>query len=435
MMKKLTLFMFLLWAFTAQAQNYVSYFTGNDLDVVTSPLGGVCLMGGATESDDAMKWFLERCDGGDVLVLRASGSDGYNDYLYSELGISVNSVETIVCNSPFAEDEEYIQEKISKAEAIWFAGGDQWNYITYWRNGPIEDLINEAISQRNIVIGGTSAGMAILGRYYFNAMNGTTTSSAALSNPFANTVTPDAESFLNVPTLSEVITDTHFDSPDRRGRLLTFIARIYTDEGVYAKGIACDEYTAVCVDENGLARVFGDYPNNDDNAYFIQVNCENSEMQPETCSSGQPLTWNRDGAALKVYRVKGTVEGTNTFDLTDWQTGNGGDWLHWSAENGVFTESVGTAIECSNVGVLENALPDLRWTVFPNPCAEDILTIQSEKTFFTLKIVDATGRNVLSEKFSPTVQYQVNVSVLAPGTYQISQESAEGITTKTLLIQ
>ena len=90
MMKKLTLFMFLLWAFTAQAQNYVSYFTGNDVDVVTSPLGGVCLMGGATESDDAMKWFLERCDGGDVLVLRASGSDGYNDYLYSELGISVN---------------------------------------------------------------------------------------------------------------------------------------------------------------------------------------------------------------------------------------------------------------------------------------------------------------------------------------------------------
>ena len=37
-------------------------------------------MGGASENDAAMAWFLERAGGGDVLVLRASGSDGYNDY-------------------------------------------------------------------------------------------------------------------------------------------------------------------------------------------------------------------------------------------------------------------------------------------------------------------------------------------------------------------
>ena len=43
------------------------------------------MMGGATEDDNAMKWFLERANGGDVLILRASGSDGYNQYLYSQL--------------------------------------------------------------------------------------------------------------------------------------------------------------------------------------------------------------------------------------------------------------------------------------------------------------------------------------------------------------
>jgi len=61
----------------AFAQPYTSYFTGNSTDVATTPLGGLCLMGGATESDPAMVWFLERASGGDVLVLRASGSDGY----------------------------------------------------------------------------------------------------------------------------------------------------------------------------------------------------------------------------------------------------------------------------------------------------------------------------------------------------------------------
>ena len=53
-------------------------------------------MGGATEDDNAMIWFLERSNGGDILVLRTSGSDGYNNYLFSELGVNVNSVETIV---------------------------------------------------------------------------------------------------------------------------------------------------------------------------------------------------------------------------------------------------------------------------------------------------------------------------------------------------
>ena len=55
-------------------------------------------MGGATEDDNAMKWFLQRANGGDVLVLK-TGSNGYNAYFYSELGIPLNSVETIVCNN------------------------------------------------------------------------------------------------------------------------------------------------------------------------------------------------------------------------------------------------------------------------------------------------------------------------------------------------
>jgi cyanophycinase-like exopeptidase len=434
-MRKLLFALALVCSFQVRAQNYTSYFTGSDVDIVTSPIGGTCLMGGATESDDAMKWFLERCDGGDVLVLRASGSDGYNDYLYSELGIQVNSVETIVCNSPFAETEEYIQDKISKAEAIWFAGGDQWNYITYWRNGPIETLINQAISERNIVIGGTSAGMAILGRYYFNAVNGSATSTSALSNPFASTVTPDSEPFLNVPLLFDVITDTHFDNPDRRGRLVTFLARIYTDEGVFAKGIACDEYTAVCVDENGLGKVFGSYPNEDDNAYFIQVNCANDPMAPENCTAGQSLNWNRDGVALKVYRVKGTTTGSNTFDLSDWQTGNGGEWLHWSAQEGVFVETAGTAIECSNVGIEESDLFDFSVSIFPNPNDSGVLNIDSNQKIDFLEIRNAVGQVVYVMNNENTAEFKKLELKLASGIYTLSVDSNGVVQTKKFIVQ
>lgn len=107
------------------AQNYDSYFTGNTIDLVTQPHGGICLMGGATEDDNAMIWFLEQANEDDVLVLRASGSDGYNAYFYSDLGVPINSVETIVFNDATASNETYIHQKIEQAEAIWFAGGDQ----------------------------------------------------------------------------------------------------------------------------------------------------------------------------------------------------------------------------------------------------------------------------------------------------------------------
>lgn len=353
-------------------QNYTSYFTGNTNDAITNPQGGICMMGGATEDDNAMKWFLQRADGGDILVLRASGSNGYNDYLYAELGIPVNSVETIVCNNALASNEAYIHQKIQQAEAIWFAGGDQWNYVSYWRNTPIDSLVNQALQQRNIVIGGTSAGMAIQGKYYFSAQYGTVTSSSALSNPFNSSVTVDSGLFIINNYLEDVITDTHFDDPDRRGRLVTFLSRIYTDYGIFGKAIACDEYTAVCIDESGKARVFGEYPNNDDNAYFVQTNCGLADQTPENCSPGNPLTWNLGGQALKVYSVKGISDGSNTFDLNDWQTGTGGNWLHWSANNGIFSEQNGTPIDCTPVSVISPFF-DAGFSIYPNPASNNII--------------------------------------------------------------
>jgi len=190
-------FAFLAISTLTYGQSFTSYFTGNVVDQITAPKGGVCLMGGASEDDNAMIWFLQQSGGGDILVLRASGSDGYNDYLYSELGVAVNSVETIVFNDASAAFDPYVHIRIQQAEAIWMAGGNQWNYVSYWRDTPVGSLINEAIANRNIVVGGTSAGMAIQGGYYFSAENGTVTSSEALSNPYHPNITVDSTLFLS----------------------------------------------------------------------------------------------------------------------------------------------------------------------------------------------------------------------------------------------
>lgn len=98
-------------------------------------------MGGRTENDEAMQWFLRRANGGNVLALRASGSDGYNDYLYSDLGIPVNSVASLVFNWGAAAGAAEVAEAIIGAEAIWFAGGNQANYVNYLRGTAIDSLL------------------------------------------------------------------------------------------------------------------------------------------------------------------------------------------------------------------------------------------------------------------------------------------------------
>ncbi len=422
-MKRLLLLPALFSVFTVFSQSYTSYFTGNSVDLVSSPTGGVCMMGGATEHDEAMKWFLQRANGGDVLVLRASGSNGYNDYLYTDLGITINSVETIVFNNSSASNETYIHDKIKNAEAIWFAGGDQWNYISYWRDSPIDSLINDAMQNRNIVIGGTSAGMAILGKYYFSAENGTVTSDVALSNPYDFDVTVDSTSFLKIDYLEDVITDSHYDSPDRKGRHVVFMARILTDYGMVGKGIACNEYTSVCIDENGLARVFGDFPNYPETAYFIQPNCELLDMNPENCTASTPLEWNLGGNAIKVYKINGNNSGNNSFSLADWETGTGGNWEDWYVDNGTLVQVFGPQIACSALSI--NSIESLAPNVYPNPF-EDVFYIESESEILSFSLLDLNGMQLLFEDNLDVKTLSIDKLELTPGMYFLNVQTKNG---------
>jgi len=381
------------------SQNFSSYFIGNSQDTVVTPKGGICLMGGASEHDNAMKWFLGQANGGDVVVLRASGSDGYNAYFYSQLGVPINSVETVVCLNLASGNDPVIIDKINKAEAIWFAGGDQWNYISYWRNTALNVALNDAIN-RGCVIGGTSAGMAILGGHYFTAENGTVTSNVALNNPFNSLVTVSNEPFLNLPFLSNVITDTHYDNPDRRGRHSVFIAKQTQLNQQYIYGIACEEYVAVCIDTNRLAKIYGEYPQYDEQAYFIQVNCEISNNYPETCENGAPLTWNQGNQALKVFKANGTLQGTSTFDLSNWQLGTGGSWEHWWVEDGTLT------IEPSDAPACISGMEPLNVSLPQNPIQSDQWIYWEESTQLT-KVISVDGQTINFMK--TTDSFQLNV--------------------------
>jgi cyanophycinase-like exopeptidase len=388
-MRRITL-LFLLVPLLFSGQNYTSYFTGNTTDITTNHQFGICLMGGASESDEAMIWFLEKADGGDILVLRASGSDGYNNYFYSELGVTVNSVETLVIHNADGAVDPYVLQKVAQAEAIWIAGGNQWNYVNYFKGNAMQDALNQHVNVKQAVIGGTSAGMAILGSYYFDAQNGTVNSAQALMNPYGTNVSLGYNDFLEIPFLENVVTDTHYDNPDRRGRHTVFLARMTSDHGVRSFGIASEEYTAVCIEADGTARVFGEYPAFQDFAYFLQANCT-TEFEPETCVPGIPLHWQRDNEAVKVYKVPGTVTGENYFELDFWEIGSGGTWENWYVENGNFIAKPGFPIDCTIVSVEDHALNRLIMT--PNP-VKDVLQIIYDQPL-KLEVYNILGQKII----------------------------------------
>ncbi|WP_298118994.1 T9SS type A sorting domain-containing protein [Flavobacterium sp.] len=432
MIKRLLLFLFPLLGFS---QGYTSYFTGNPTNITTTTQFGVCLMGGATENDNAMIWLLNKANGGDVVVLRSTGSNGYNDYLYSDLGVTVNSVETLVITSVAGATNPYVLDKVSKAEMIWFAGGDQWNYISYFKNNALEDLLNNHVNVKHAPIGGTSAGMAILGGYYFSAQNGTVTSAQAMNNPYHPNVTVGGftgtpySDFLNIPFLGNTITDTHYDNPDRRGRHATFLARFKAELTLDINGIACNEYVAVCIGSDGIAHVYGDYPNYQEFAYFIQANCNIANFV-ENCQSGQPLTWNFGGSALKVYKVPGTMNGTNYFQVNNWEFGthSGGSWEDWGILNGVLNVTTsGIPINC----VLGNSdFENDELHLFPNPVDNNLYV---EGLFdFEFEIYDSLGKNVISGK---SVVNEIEVSNLAKGIYLLKITSEDKTTIKKFIKQ
>lgn len=358
------------------AQSFDNWLTGSTNDVSTNHLKGLVLAGGGSDNDEAMTWMLNRADGGDVVILRTSGTDGYNDYFFNQLGVTLNSVETIRINNASGANDTYVLEKVSKAEVIFIAGGDQTSYYDYWQGSLLQDTLNYLINTKEITIGGTSAGMMILSQYHYIPQDLGVLSSEALSNPFHQYMdTIHRNEFLQHPLMESTINDSHFDNDDRAGRMTTFMARMVVEDEINARGIAANEVTAICIDENGIAHVFGEYPNYDDYAYFVQTDCDYPLSEPENCTPGTPLTWNQNSTALKVYRVPGTISGNNTFDLNTWKNGTGGDWRHWYVNNGMLNQEAGNDDFCVTLG--SKTEEKFHLSIYPNP-ASDKIRIQGE---------------------------------------------------------
>jgi len=306
---------------SASKEKYLYFCTGDPNDVVTKTSGGLLLAGGSTDVDAGMKWMIDKSGGGDFVVIRVTGTDAYDPWIYADLG-GVNSCETIIIQALDGAYDPFVIEKIRSAEALFIAGGDQWDYVRLWKGTPVEDAI-QFVASKPAPVGGTSAGLAILGQYAFSAENNTLYAEKALLDPCNHKVTISRD-FLSLPNMAGKITDSHFVPRDRMGRLVTFLARIVQDGwATGARGIGVNEKTALGVEPDGEVTLFG--LTNSSSAYFLST-----PGPPQVCEKGVPLTY----LDVTVYRI---VAG-ESFNLATWH-GVGGTEYTISAVDGVLTST------------------------------------------------------------------------------------------------
>ncbi len=164
------------------------------------------------------------------------------------------------------------------------------------RGTPVQELLDAHV-RANRPIGGSSAGLAVLGHYCYSAFDGgSMESKVALADPFDSGVTLERD-FLHYRWLEDVITDTHFSARKRLGRLIAFVARLNDsaaagggDPGrIY--GVGVDEHTALLVDADGIGRLA---PGSAGSAWFVMAT-----RRPSVLAAGKPLSLE----AIRLTRV------------------------------------------------------------------------------------------------------------------------------------
>ncbi|MFL6593097.1 MAG: cyanophycinase [Luteimonas sp.] len=244
-----------LAATAAGDRGYTEYSIGDD----TAPRPGkvepgLMLVGGGDWPYDAFRWMIERAGHGHIVILRASGADEAQVEFFKTLG-GIASAKTFVFNDRRAASDPAVLAAIDHADGIFFAGGDQANYVRYWKGTPLNAAIDRHV-QAGKPLGGTSAGLAILGSWAYGAMDGgSITSKEALADPLGPAVTLVGD-FLHVPDLAHVITDSHFSKRERLGRLVAFVANLREHGVPGIVGLGIDEGAAMCIDGDGVGRVF-----------------------------------------------------------------------------------------------------------------------------------------------------------------------------------
>ncbi|HEY3244603.1 MAG TPA: cyanophycinase [Phycisphaerae bacterium] len=212
--------------------------------------GGGSIRGG-TWASSVFHWMTEKGRFGSVAILGTAPPDAELEQVFLREGAACVSSLAITRGNA---DDPAIYHDIAVANVVWIRGGDQSRYVNFWNDTLTERAIQH-VYRSGGVVGGTSAGCAVLGDVIYDARVASLAPRQALRDAYHPNLTLTSD-FLNLTP--DVLFDTHFTERGRLGRLVVMLARCFADLHRDVLGIGVDHRTAFCIAPDLIAEVRGE---------------------------------------------------------------------------------------------------------------------------------------------------------------------------------
>lgn len=219
--------------------------------------GYLMLAGGGGEtaggwSDLPYAWVVNHSANKKVAIISVNDETDWLPNYFKTFG--AKWAKNFKISSRSVADQQWLFDTLISYNAIFLKGGDQSKYYEYYKGTKTHQAIQQVYNNGG-VLAGTSAGAMILSPIIYTAQVTSVDPSTTLMNAFTSQITL-ANDFLNT-LQGRFIFDTHVAERGRLGRIPAFMATWYKQTGQQSIGVGIDDHTALCVEPNGNATVYG----------------------------------------------------------------------------------------------------------------------------------------------------------------------------------
>lgn len=214
--------------------------------------GHLLIVGGGRRPPDALKEFVALSQNGPILVI-TSASDIPQESgpaMVTEFrDAGANAVSWLHIDRSEMANADSMVQKIASAKAVFFTGGVQGRLMQRIGGTKSETAIKTLYFEKGGVIGGTSAGAAVMSQVM---ITGNELMNKESAQAFITIQAQNIETKTGLGLLEKVIIDQHFVAHKRHNRLISLVL-----ENPKRVGIGIDEDTAIMVYPNYKFRVYG----------------------------------------------------------------------------------------------------------------------------------------------------------------------------------
>lgn len=221
--------------------------------------GSLMLVGGGGEVDGGWsnppyQWCVSQSKTKKVAIITATtaGATAFIPDYFKKLGAI--HAKNFIIDSKAVANAQATYDSLKQYDCVFIKGGDQSLYYNYFKGTKTQTALQEIFNNGG-VLSGTSAGAMILSSIIYTAEKGSIYPDEILSNLNHDYMTLKND-FLNVMPKGWIV-ETHTAQRGRLNRIVGMMGHWDINKNEISAGLAIDDQTAICIDKNLEATVYG----------------------------------------------------------------------------------------------------------------------------------------------------------------------------------